>query len=59
MVDLHNQIEFDKLAGKVSKYTAIVSGKFNTKNCITPEFLELKPKARIMVTKNMQNGLVN
>lgn len=59
MVDSHNQIQFDKLKWDSKKYYAEVSGKFNVKNCITPEELDLKVWARIMVTKNLQCWLVN
>jgi hypothetical protein len=54
MVDSHNKKEFDKLAGKVYLYEGEITGNFNSKNCITPERLELKENARIMVTKNLQ-----
>ena len=59
MVDKFNDQQFAKVAGNSKKYTAKVNGKFNVKNCITPEVLELKPKCRVMVTKNLQCGLVN
>ena len=59
MVDAHNEKELNKVPGMPKTYTAIVSGKFNVKNSITPEFLRLKPGARIMVTKNLKCGLVN
>jgi len=59
MVDKHNAMEFNRIKGEVFKYKWKFIWTFNPKNNITPEHLELKVGCRIMITKNLQNGLVN
>jgi len=59
MVDKHNNQKFESLTWDPHIYDAHIKWEFNIKNAITPIELYLKPGARIMVTKNLDNGLVN
>jgi len=59
MVDAFNKKRFETVKAKEYIYKWYIYGKFNSKNCITPEELYLKEWCRIMVTKNLQNWLVN
>ena len=60
MVDKQNNLMFSKLPGAKHTFEADIIGTFNLKNSITPQVLELKVGAKVMITKNMQDeGLVN
>ena len=59
LVDKYNAQKFQYLTGAYRKYTGRITGDFKDKDCITPIELELKVWARVMVTKNLECGLVN
>ena len=59
MVDSFNKKKFDSIQWKIFTYVWKIYWKFNSKNCITPEILNLKVWTRIMITKNLQCWLVN
>lgn len=59
MVDKHNDTKFMSLPGQAKVYDAHIKWEFNIKNAITPLALQLKPGARVMVTKNLECWLVN
>ncbi len=59
LVDKYNAQKFQYLTGAYKKYTGRITGDFKDKDCITPIDLELKVGARVMVTKNLECGLVN
>jgi GTPase SAR1 family protein len=53
-----NNVELDKIPGKISTYEATTKGRFKVK-MVTPEILNLKPGARVMFTKNKGKQWVN
>lgn len=63
LVDKYNAQKFQYLTGAYRKYVWIVKfnnpSDFKEKDYMTPVNLELKVWARVMVTKNLECGLVN
>ena len=59
LVDKYNAQKFQYITGEYKKYTGRLTWDFKEKDCITPIELELKVWARVMVTKNLECGLVN
>jgi GTPase SAR1 family protein len=53
-----NNVQLNKLPGKVSTYEAKIKGNFKVK-MVTPEILNVKPGAQVMFTKNNGNRWVN
>lgn len=58
-VDRFNYDQMVKLKGRQQKYIASTTGNFNVKNVLSPIELSLKEEATVMITKNMENWLVN
>ena len=57
--DRTNQEKLDEISNAPKTYFGIVSGKFNPRNFPVPQALTLKVGAQIMVTKNIDENIVN
>lgn len=58
-VDSFNQEKLIKLPWKQQKFNATITWNFNVKNVLSPSELTLKIDATVMITKNLEIGLVN
>ena len=58
-VDEYNYSQLVRLKWKQVIYIWEVTWEFNLNNVLVPQELKLKPLARIMVSKNLENWLVN